>query len=43
VARAVEDAVLPDAAGQNISELGRAARKQVALLDPDGSDDHDNQ
>jgi hypothetical protein len=37
VARAVEDAVLPDAAGQNISELGRAARKQVALLDPEGA------
>src|SRR5215475_3438709 len=37
VARAVEDAVLPDAAGQNISELARAARKQVAQLDPEGA------
>jgi Domain of unknown function (DUF222) len=37
VARAVEDAVLPAAAGQNISELGRAARKQVMLLDPEGA------
>jgi Domain of unknown function (DUF222) len=37
VARAVEGAVLPAAGGQNISELGRAARKQVALLDPEGA------
>src|SRR5215470_12725925 len=37
VARAVEDAVLPAAAGQNISELGRAARKHVASLDPEGA------
>jgi hypothetical protein len=37
VARAVEDAVLPEATGQNISELSRAARKQVAVLDPDGA------
>src|SRR5262249_23732840 len=37
VARAVEDAVLPAAGGQNVSELGRAARKQVILLDPEGA------
>jgi Domain of unknown function (DUF222) len=37
VARAVEDAVLPGAAGQNISELSRIARKQVAQLDPEGA------
>src|SRR5262249_16363841 len=37
VARAVEDAVLPAAAGQNVSELGRAARRQVVLLDPEGA------
>src|SRR5262249_14574357 len=37
VARAVEDAVLPGAAGQNISELSRAARKLVAQIDPEGA------
>src|SRR6266508_2482317 len=37
VARAVEAAVLPDAARQNTSELARAARKAIARLDPDGA------
>jgi hypothetical protein len=37
VARQVEEAVLPDAAGQNTSELARATRKAIALLDPDGA------
>jgi hypothetical protein len=37
VARAVEDAVLPDAAGQNTTELSRAARKTLLQLDPDGA------
>src|SRR6266542_3951716 len=37
VARAVEAAVLPDAKGQNTSELARAARKAIARLDPDGA------
>ena len=37
VAREVEAAVLPDAAGQNTSELTRATRKAIARLDPDGA------
>src|SRR6266511_1593836 len=37
VARAVEAAVLPDAARQNTSELARATRKAIARLDPDGA------
>src|SRR6266498_5495397 len=37
VARAVEAAVLPQAARQNTSELARAARKAIARLDPDGA------
>jgi hypothetical protein len=38
VARQVEAAVLPDAAGQNTSELARATRKAIARLDPDGAE-----
>jgi hypothetical protein len=36
-AKAVEDAVLPKAAKQNVSELRRAARRAVLRLDPAGA------
>ena len=38
VAREVEDTVLPEAAGQNTSELARATRTAIARLDPDGAE-----
>src|SRR5215213_902010 len=42
-ARQVEDTVLPEAAGQNSSQLARAARTAVAELDPDGARDRHEQ
>ena len=37
IAQRVEAAVLPDAAEQDANDLGRAARKVIARLDPDGA------
>ena len=39
IAREVEAAVLPEAAGQNASELARAIRKAIARLDPAGAEE----
>jgi hypothetical protein len=39
LARQVEATVLPDAAGQNTSELARATRKAIARLDPAGAEE----